>query len=468
MKRIPRLYTYIFREHLSPFFGSLFIISFLFLAQYLIQQLDKLVGKNLSPLVIIEFIFLNLAWVVAQAVPMSVLISILMAYGRLGEDNELTALRASGINFGKIIRPSLLFASLITIFLIYFNNNVLPDANHKAKLLRRDISRKHPGLSIEAGYFLDDIPGYHLFIREKKNDTLKNVLIYHTTKKNEQVSIYANTGLLEVVGDKIILNLFDGEFHQLEREKSDVYRILDFEKHKIVIAVPEMLLNHKESKYRGDREMNIPQMYERVKVSKTYKENIKIRLHEQFKSNNLDTTKSKLSDKQKILTKAIISYQEDSLGSNISKKEKSYYKAKIRRLKNLNTKLKSNIKMYNEQKKQENKYLVEIHKKISMPIACIVFVLIGAPLGMLSRKGNLAVAGSFSLIFFFLYWVLLMAGERLADRNLLSAWLAMWSANIIVGSIGIFLTWFAIHERININFSKIFKFIKKGKNDNKL
>ncbi|MEA1986993.1 MAG: LptF/LptG family permease, partial [Candidatus Marinimicrobia bacterium] len=84
MKRIPRLYFYIFKEHLPPFFGSLFIISFLFLAQYIIQQLDKLVGKNIGIFVMMEFIFLNLAWVVAQAVPMSVLISTLMAYGRLG------------------------------------------------------------------------------------------------------------------------------------------------------------------------------------------------------------------------------------------------------------------------------------------------------------------------------------------------------------------------------------------------
>ncbi|MDA3871379.1 MAG: LptF/LptG family permease [Candidatus Marinimicrobia bacterium] len=463
MKRIPRLYFYIFREHLAPFFGSLFIISFLFLAQYLIQQLDKLVGKNLSPFVMIEFIILNLAWVVAQAVPMSVLISTLMAYGRLGEDNELTALRASGINFSKIIRPSLLFATLITIFLIFFNNNILPNANHKAKLLRRDISRKHPDLSIEAGYFLDDIPDYHLFVREKKNDTLKNILIYHTTKNNEQVTIYAKNGLLEVIGDKVILNLYDGEFHELQRNESDNYRILNFDKHKIVIPVPDLLLDRKDSKYRGDREMNIQQMLERVKVSRKYKNNIKSRMAYQFKLNNLDTTKSKLSDKKKILTKAIKAYQEDSLKSNITQDKSIFYKGKIRRLNNLKNKLESNTKIYGEHTKQENKYLVEIHKKISMPVACIIFVLIGAPLGMLSRKGNLAVAGSFSLAFFFVYWALLMGGERLSDRNFMSAWLAMWSANIIVGSMGLILTWFAIHERININILKYFKFKKNKK-----
>lgn len=465
MKRIPRLYFYIFKEHLAPFLGSLFIISFLFLAQYLIQQLDKLVGKNLSPFVMIEFIILNLAWVVAQAVPMAVLISTLMAYGRLGEDNELTALRASGINFRKIIRPSLLFATLITIFLIFFNNNILPDANHKAKLLRRDISRKHPDLSIEAGYFIDDIPGYRLFIREKKNDTLKNILIYHTTEKNEQVTIYAKRGMLEVVGNKVILNLFNGEFHELQRSDSDVYRILNFDKHKIVIPVPDLLLDRKDSKYRGDREMNIQQMYERVKISRKYKNNIRTRILDKFKLYNLDTSKTKLSAMQKVLISEIAAYEKDSLKSNITQDKSKFYKRKIRKLNNLKNRLKSNIKIYGEHTKQENKYLVEIHKKISMPVACIIFVLIGAPLGMLSRKGNLAVAGSFSLVFFFVYWALLMTGERLSDRNLLSAWIAMWSANIIIGSIGIMLTWYAIHERININILKYFKFKKKKKDD---
>ena len=224
-----------------------------------------------------------------------------------------------------------------------------------------------------------------------------------------------------------------------------------------------MLLEHKDSKYRGDREMNIPQMYERVKVNRTYKKNIKARMNHQFKLNNLDTSKTKLSYKRKILTKAITAYNEDSLKLNIGKEKIKFFKAKIRKLNNLKNKLNSNIKIYDEHTKQENKYLVEIHKKISMPVACIIFVLIGAPLGMLSRKGNLAVAGSFSLSFFFIYWALLMAGERLSDRNLLSPWLAMWSANIIVGSVGLILTWFAIHERINIDFNKFFKFKKIGK-----
>ena len=118
------LFRYILKEHLYPFFIALFILLFVLLTNFLLKAIDKFLGKGLSITVLIEYIILNLAWILALAVPMSVLIATLMAYGRMSSDNEITALRTCGISYLKILMPSLFFGILITFIMIWFNNNV--------------------------------------------------------------------------------------------------------------------------------------------------------------------------------------------------------------------------------------------------------------------------------------------------------------------------------------------------------
>ena len=110
---------------------------------------------------------------------------------------------------------------------------------------------------------------------------------------------------------------------------------------------------------------------------------------------------------------------------------------------------------------RNNKFAVEIHKKYSIPFACIVFVLIGAPLGIMAHRGNIAIGGGISLIFFIIYWIFLIGGEELADRNFLSPFLSMWLANFIVGGFGVYLLLRAIKEVSFIDFSFLAKLIPK-------
>ncbi|MBC8144265.1 MAG: LptF/LptG family permease, partial [bacterium] len=90
--------------------------------------------------------------------------------------------------------------------------------------------------------------------------------------------------------------------------------------------------------------------------------------------------------------------------------------------------------------RRANQYLVEIHKKFSIPAACLVFVLVGAPLGIVVRRGNFGVSAAIALAFFVVYWACLILGEKLADRLLLSPFVAMWMANFVIGAIGVYLT----------------------------
>ncbi|RKY47176.1 MAG: hypothetical protein DRP86_08065 [Candidatus Neomarinimicrobiota bacterium] len=390
---------------------------------------------------------------------MAVLISTLMAYGRLGEDNEITAMRASGISFTSIIRPSLLFAFIVMLGLLYFNNYILPDANHRARLLKRAIYQKHPDLNINAGYFLYDIPDYTLFIRQKEGNNLKDLLIYHTSPEGQHITVWAHTGNLSTRGTRVILDLQDGEIHEYPAEKDEEYRILHFEKHRITIPVDEMSLQRKESNHRGDREMDIADMLAIVHDYRERQESIRNRIKSDMARWDADTTVFDVNRFDAHLNNLVTSFERDSIANNPQKARN--YKQQIRTLKARQKRLDTDIRILQAYKMQENKYLVEIHKKISMPVACIIFVLVGAPLGIIARRGSMGVAVGVSVVFFLVYWASLMGGERLADRAIISPWVAMWSSNIFFGFLGIFLVWYAIREQVTL---KIFR--KRVKNGN--
>ncbi len=445
------LSSYIFREHVVPFIGSNVVISFLFLSNFILKSLDRLLGKNLGFKIISEFIVLNLAWIFAMSIPMSVLISTLMVFGRLGEDNEITAIRANGISFSSILRPSIAFAVLVMIFLLFFNNFILPDANHQARLLRGDIYRKHPDLNLEPGYFIYDIPDYTVFMRDKDGDIMKDLIIFHNKPNGTKITIWAARGKMEIMGNQVILNLYDGEIHELpdKPEKSE-YRILKYERHRITIPVENMMLERRDTARKGDREMDIQSMLAEVRRYEGKQTGL-MKMSRELLPRNMRT--DSLSSSFAGLTSLV----NDTL-SRIGRPGERPTHAELRSQKQLKTtlrRLESNAKIWESYQKQMNKYMVEIHKKIAMPVACIIFIMVGAPLGMIARRGGMAIASGLSLLFFLIYWAMMMGGEQLSDRDLLQPWLAMWGPNLIFSVAGVLLIWYAIHERIAIKIPAV-------------
>lgn len=464
---IKKIHTYVFKEHLFPFLGALFVFSFIFLVQYLISQIDKLVGKDLGFMVISEFMILSLAPIFAEVVPVAVFIAVLMAFGRFGEDNEITAWRASGINFSRILVSSLLFATIVCIAMLFYNNNILPDANHKYKLLRQDIAYKHPDINFDAGYFLDDIPDYRILIREKYNDKLYDILIYHDAN-DVQETIWAKSGKLEVIGDKVILNLEDGEYHEFLHGNSEEYRRSSFDKYRMIVAVQNLELRRRDSKFRSDREMSIADMYKKLDEYRDLQVKSDINILKNLAGAGLDTSGVKPGQGIKVVSLAITDVKDSSAAEGLSKTDKKVLRERLRELENTKMRVKSFRDMSRRYKQAESKYLVEMHKKIAMPVSAIIFVLIGAPLGMIVRRGGLGTSGGISLAFFLIYWGILMTGERLADRLLMAPWLAMWSGNIIFAALGMILVHYAIREHITIRIPKwlnriLSKFIKTNK-----
>ena len=168
------------KAHLGPFIFALSTVIFLFLFQFLIKSIDQLVGKGLSLWVIIQLIALNLAWMVTLAVPMAVLVATLMAFGTLAANNEITIMKASGISLKKLMAPILVISMLLFYFMIKFNNDILPEANHQARMLMSDISRTKPTFILESGKFSEDMGGVKLFVKKtfENSNNLEGIYVY--------------------------------------------------------------------------------------------------------------------------------------------------------------------------------------------------------------------------------------------------------------------------------------------------
>ncbi len=451
------LQRYIIRQHIGPFLFGFFIITLLWILNLLFTRLGHLLSRGLSVWVILEFFLLNMAWIVALTLPMAVLMSCLMAFGRLSADLEITAMKASGINMYRVIAPVFIVSILLCIFLIHFNNNILPDANHRLALLMRDIHKKRPTLALEPGIIYTEIPNINLMVQditEQENQSyVRGVLIHDVSKPDANVTIIAEHG--EIFVDEntgtLKITLYNGEMHEINIDEMDKYRRLKFPKQVIIKRIPDMVLTRSESEYRSDREQSAQMMLAEVKKNKQSVQAQKDKLNEQIRGHlqkymllprdlpDEPEKKSYFSDNVK---PAVF-----SLKNNIEKQ--------IRLNENMSKKTTGTQQIINNYLFVISRLMVEVHKKYSIPFACIVFVLIGAPLGIMARKGGMAVGGAISLLFFLIYWSFLIGGEELADRRLISPFWAMWVANILVGSAGIYLVIVTVRETRFIKFDNL-------------
>ncbi len=444
---------YIYRELLFPFFFSIGAVTFVLLLNFLIKSVDRLLGKGLSFRVIFEFLYLNLAWIIAMSVPMAVLVAALMSYGRLAEDNEITAMRSSGISFLTILGPGIVFGTVVAVLMVFFHNNILPDFNHKARLLTGDIYRKRPGLNIEPGYFMEDIPDYSIYVKEKSGDHLRKITIYSKDSQTVQTTIYADSGYVVVDGNTVLFTLYNGEIHELGLENLQDYRRTDFQKHRIAIPVDNLMLERRESARRGNREMTIGMMRENVQKYTLERNKVYVKIDKLLKA-ELDTVGIRNLEK----VKQLINLKKQQ---NLRSIEKVQAEAKNRRLNSLQSRLTGEFNLAFSYQRQVNIYSVEIHKKISIPFACIVFMLIGAPLGVMTRRGGIAMAAVLSILFFLIYYVFLIGGEELADMVIIPPFWAMWTPNILLLAVGIFLIYYTTWEQKIIDFARLTQLFRK-------
>ncbi len=385
------------KDYLPPFLFSLFALTFILFLQQLFKLIDLLVSKGVG-LDLVSGVFINsLPFIISSTVPMAILVATLMTFGRMAQDNEMVVIFTSGVRIGRLILPILIINLFITIGLIIFNNLVVPEANHRVRRLMVEILRKRPAIKLRSGVFIDEFPGYTIYIGSIDTRAAK---IHHLTiyEKSSRTIITAPEGIARTTdgGATYIFDLSNGEMH--EPLPQGGYRRVRFESQRLIIKAKEEHRSHR-GKYRGDREMTIGMLDKAIRREKK----------------NLTTTRSELIG---TMTTAIDRYLQYGPGA----------------LNFITTKVKSQLRKLRFIKKKIARYKVEIEKKIAIPFAAIIFLFLGAPLGYLVRRGGV-LGGILAIGFFSLYYILLISGEELADRALLPPELAIWLPNIVLGII---------------------------------
>jgi lipopolysaccharide export system permease protein len=464
------------RRHVGPFLFCLLTILFLLLMQFLILHIDKLVGKGLELSLIIELILLQLAYMLVLAIPMSMLVASLMAFGRFAEYKELTAIKAAGVKPLQLMKPILLVAVLMSIFLIWFSNEVLPEANYKARSLFLDIRMKKPGFDLKANTFYDGIEGYTFLAKDisAESDTLFDLTIFQdATAQRDQAIINSRFGILSSDNRSfsLKLDLYDGSVYRyLPDSKGTINRIEEsqFNQHRIRFDLSDMAFSrtNPDLRRRDDRTMSSQAMQAvidslKIEVGKDLAlitehhkavDMIYTGIDSTFSVFSTDVFTEKLSENEL----SFRTQQFDPVDDNefLILNELAYLESQVnavnhaisnmRDFENFLSGISTNTKWRLERVAQ---FQVEIYKKVSIPIGCIIFVLIGAPLGMLTKRGNLGYNVVISTLLFTFYWISVTQGEKLADRLIISPFMGMWFGNITLGLVGLILLYKVTSER---------------------
>ncbi len=434
------LRSYILKLHLVPFLLGLGVVTFILVMDVLFDYMDLMVNRGVAAGVVLQLFVLSLGYIVALSVPCAVLVAVLMTFGRMSQDNEIIALRANGVHLGNVLVGPLVAALLLTWGLTAFNNHVLPESNHAFANLLIDIGRMRPTVKLQEGTFITEFPGYNLLVHSVNGRTneMRGVTIYQLNAGGPPTTILARRGWLSYTPDgrTAVLTLKDGEIHEVPAEEGGArrYRRLVFKTHVINIPGAGAILERSVRQTRSDREMSARSLSgQRDTLMAQYRSVMEAR-RRRLEDMRLPAEAAVLLELERPSWLGRLAGAWARLRAGQDPREIAARQWPV---------LAADAEMW---RLERDAYLrriatlsVEIHKKFSLPAACVVFVLIGAPIGMRVRRAGPAVA-FLSVAFFLFYWLCLIGGEELANRLLIPAWLAMWLPNLVLGALGLHWT----------------------------
>ncbi len=432
---------YILKQLARPFLLGVFVVTFLLSMDFLLDYLDLFLGKGVDLFSVLKLFFLGLGWMLALSVPCGVLVGVLMTYGRLAQDSEIVALRASGISPLRAMRPALLAGAVLCVAMIFFHNDVLPDMNHAFANLMLAINKKRPTAEIQEGIFIDSFPGYSLFIGQLDDRTglMRDVLIYDSSRKDEPPrTIRARHGRLEFdPGSGVLsLHLEDGEIHETAGDRGPIYRKMKFRGQTLNIHGLQERLEQSGRRSRGQREMDIGSMKAKIAELEGERARFDERSRAALEKLGIASVAELPGNERPRPWYAGLAALLGRSAPTPAALPDSFWTPANRRAAE---EARLTAMQAQTAAKKIDQYWVEIHKKTSIPFACIVFTLVGAPLGIRARRGGLA-AGFISVGFFVFYYLCLVGGEQLADRGIADPWFSMWVPNILLGALGLVLT----------------------------
>ena len=450
-----KLHRLILRMLPGPLLGWLGTLMFLLLMQFLIRYLPDIAGRGLPVRVIVELVAYNLAYMIVLAVPMSMLIAALMTFGRLAEVRAYVVIKNAGISPLELIWPTLLVGLCLAVGMVYFNNEVLPEANFRARNLWRDIRHAQPGFELRPGIFYDGLNNYSILVQDIPPETseLIDVLIYdYTEGARNQTVIKASHGHMSSIGNDAyaVLELEKGEIHRLMTNGTgdirERYERSSFQRLRLQLDLSDFAFERSDLRegYRSDRTTRTADMIRLVDSLEASLIQIKDRLYD----NALRLTASPPPSIQEYLNVpapafpyalATLHPKRAVLQGLDAAQQRVAYDMALRNARTVLTQIDDARSSISWEAQRADRYRVEIHKKYSIALACLIFSLIGAPLGLSIRRGGLGAVGALATCIFLFYWVTLVQGEKFADREFLTPWIGMWAANIVMLALGLWL-----------------------------
>ena len=409
MKTLNKFLT---KSFLKPFFYTFSIVLFLLVMQNFWKYLDELIGKGLESSLILELIIYASANLVPIALPLSVLLSSMMILGKLSEKNELISIKSSGISFYQIIKPLFFVTLFISVFSFLFSNHIIPYSNLKNITLMYDVIHKKLAFNLEEGVFFSDLDGYSIKIDKKIDDiTFKNIIILdHNENKSINTIYIADTAIIQNNKKEDILNikLINGtnlsEHNCIDKEKkNNCLTTNKFKSYDLNFDLSSFLLN------RTDGE--------------------------------------KFNDKAKTMNISELNYLRDSLKTELEKKERKLIEIQVSNP----VQKKQHISLITENEiKSQTKYLnkikVELNKKYTEALACIIMLLIGAPIGSFIKKGGFGLPVIYSIVIFLFFYIITTTGYRLVRENILDVTTGMWLPIILFLIIGLTMIYISNKE----------------------
>jgi lipopolysaccharide export system permease protein len=444
IKKLDRL---ILRSFLGPFIMTFFIAFFVLMMQSLWKYIDDLVGKGLDFFTICSFLWYASASLLIFAMPIAILISSIMTFGNMGEHFELVAIKSAGISLIRFMRPLLWVTLLLCGITFIFANYVIPYANLKFLTLYSDIYIKKPAFDLKEGVFFTHIPTYAIKIGKKDPDgkTIHQVVIFEQGGQVQDNCIIAEKGSMQISADNRYLE-FDLENGYRYQEQGNVvdsnteYTRIGFKHFKKLfdLSVLQMKKTDDSLFRRNFRMLSVSQLEENIdSLQKANLTNIKM----QERDWNRVLTYWQLPDSLLAHSQKKIERQWIPEAMNFRVRQMSMNK--ISELKNIMEQLQMQVEF---QDKEVRLHQMEWHKKFAWSLACLVLFFIGAPLGAIIRKGGLGLPLVFAIVFFLIFHVINMFGEKFSKEGITAPSIGMWLAVMILIPVGLFLTFKARND----------------------
>ena len=466
MRIIKKLDLFVLKAYLQLFAGTFFICLFIFLMQFVWKYVDELVGKGLSWDVLAKFFWYSSLTLIPMSLPLAVLLASLISFGNLGEKFELLSMKAAGIPLVRILQPVLLTSVLIGAGSFYFQNKISPEATKELARLIWSVKQKSPELEIPEGIFYNEIPGYNIYVEKKdiRTGVLYGVMIYSNSNGYQDAEIVlADSARLQSTEDKkyLQLTLYNGErFRNMDAQSGNMLKAnIPYMRESFIREVDLIFFDNAfnlmdANLFSGNAQTkNIQEISTSIDSialivdsvgHSTYKNTM-----EYFLKNRLPAG---IKDSMLIVENTKGMAPLDSIYNQMDEEQKtSVWKLALGHAETMKSEYEFRAITTADTNYMFRRHKMELQKKFTLSLACLLFFFIGAPLGAIIRKGGLGVPVVISVIIFIFYYIINVAGENNAKTGQWSIASGIWFSSSILLPIGLFLTHKANKDSVVFN-----------------